>query len=225
MYYSKLVFDPREKGVEVGVLNWDNVYQHHQFIWGLFPKSIRKNKQSADFIYKIEVLADTPIIHLVSKHPPMEKINRWQVTIEPWQWDIQAGELLQFSLRINPVVTIQGKRQDIFLHAKKSMTQDETRPLHQLLTDTGNEFLKKRANSWGVEFLPGSISFSNSQTLRGVKQVKDTTETKENISISMVDYQGLLKVTEPALLSAKLLSGFGHAKRFGCGLMLLKNLS
>ena len=223
MYYSKLIFTPHQKGEEVGVLEWENIYQHHQFIWGLFDSDNNQALQAGDFVFKVDQLAETPVIHLLSKRQPKQQINRWQVNSSLWQPDIAENALFQFALRVNPCVKINGKRHDIFLHAKKTATPEEQKNLHQTLTDVGNQFLLKRAESWGVEFLNDSIRFGNSNTCQGKKH--DSTATKHhNIKISMVDYSGILKIKDPTLFTEKITKGIGHAKRFGCGLMLINKI-
>jgi CRISPR system Cascade subunit CasE len=42
------------------------------------------------------------------------------------------------------------------------------------------------------------------------------------LSIGVLDIEGVLEVSDPDLLLTSIIQGFGRAKAFGCGLMLLK---
>lgn len=43
-----------------------------------------------------------------------------------------------------------------------------------------------------------------------------------DISLSTVEFSGALTVTEPDAFNRALLRGIGHAKGFGCGLLLVR---
>jgi len=45
------------------------------------------------------------------------------------------------------------------------------------------------------------------------------------ISISTVDFAGQLTVTDPVALKQALFDGIGHAKAFGCGLLLVRRVT
>ena len=44
-----------------------------------------------------------------------------------------------------------------------------------------------------------------------------------DIRFSTVDFSGELLVTNPQLFNLALYNGLGHAKAFGCGLLLVRN--
>jgi CRISPR system Cascade subunit CasE len=45
---------------------------------------------------------------------------------------------------------------------------------------------------------------------------------KAPITLSTLDFEGVLAVTDPPIFLAALASGFGRARAFGCGLMLIR---
>ena len=47
---------------------------------------------------------------------------------------------------------------------------------------------------------------------------------KPALSFSSLDFEGILEVRDPKLLSAMIARGFGPSKAFGCGLMLIRRL-
>lgn len=227
MFLSKLVFSATMQGREIGVLDLSNIYQHHQFIWRLFDPDENQHMTKGDFLYRLDSIADVPVIHLLSARKPHDTINRWQVVCNKWQPDLENGGLFQFSLRINPTIKIDNKRHDIFLNAKKQASANKPRDLHELLQIAGIEFLTKRQASWGVTFRSETLSFGNNQKYSGnnAHGGERNSEHNGNIIISSVDYQGILQINDRNLFESKIKQGFGHGKRFGCGLMLLNKIS
>ena len=68
------------------------------------------------------------------------------------------------------------------------------------------------------------------QTLANAKLQVDAYEQSKaskrdhNIRFSAVDFSGELLVTNPELFQPALCNGLGHAKAFGCGLLLVRRL-
>lgn len=220
-FYSRFLFDPQAQGTDPRSLQWDDLYQHHQFVWRLFNREDTATEKQGDFLYRMDYFVDTPVIHVLSRYQPQAAIARWQVESQPWQPDIEDGALFQFSLRANPVVAQDGKRHDVFMHAKTQYAPDDPVPLNQKMYDAGLQYLTKRAESLGVEFMGNTLEFGNKQTQTGIKPG----EAQQTITITSADYKGVLKVTNKERFMEKLTSGIGRAKRFGCGLMLLKKIA
>jgi len=42
--------------------------------------------------------------------------------------------------------------------------------------------------------------------------------------IGVLDYEGILEITDPAAFTTAIARGFGRAKAFGCGLMLIRRV-
>lgn len=64
------------------------------------------------------------------------------------------------------------------------------------------------------------LSASNYETVF-IPRLKGTVRT-DSAKFGVLDFEGLIEVTDPALFLAKLGDGFGKAKAFGCGLMLIR---
>lgn len=220
-YYSRFLFDLQVKGADIGNLQWDDLYQHHQFVWRLFDRKDTATQECGDFLYRIDYFVDTPVIHVLSRFEPLAKIARWQVNCQPWQPAIKEGALFQFSLRANPVVALEGKRHDVFMHAKKQYQENDPEPLTHRMYEAGLQYLTKRADSLGVEFVGETLEFGNKQTQVGCKPGEEAAP----ITITTVDYKGVLRVKDRNRFAEKAALGIGRAKRFGCGLMLLNKIA
>jgi len=47
-------------------------------------------------------------------------------------------------------------------------------------------------------------------------------DISNNVTIFKANIRGILKITDPCLFNRNFIKGFGRAKRFGCGLMLIE---
>ncbi|KEQ16233.1 type I-E CRISPR-associated protein Cas6/Cse3/CasE [Endozoicomonas numazuensis] len=76
-------------------------------------------------------------------------------------------------------------------------------------------WLEKKAEAGGFELEQTQATGYLWHSLSTVKQ-------KRNAGYSSMDYQGVLRVTDTNTFVSQLNKGFGPAKRFGCGLMLIR---
>jgi CRISPR system Cascade subunit CasE len=56
----------------------------------------------------------------------------------------------------------------------------------------------------------------------GYDQLELPRRRPDAIKIGVLEFEGLLRVTSVEAFLAALARGFGHAKAFGCGLMLIR---
>jgi len=79
------------------------------------------------------------------------------------------------------------------------------------------EWLAKRAAEWGLSVqMEGVLTSSYTQHRLRSKG--------RRIEFSTLDYCGIAQVIDPERLAIALLEGVGHARSFGCGLLLVKRL-
>ena len=64
------------------------------------------------------------------------------------------------------------------------------------------------------------LSASNYETVR-IQRLQGPSYAPP-VTFGVLDFEGLIEVTDPALLLSRLADGFGKAKAFGCGLMLIR---
>jgi CRISPR system Cascade subunit CasE len=64
------------------------------------------------------------------------------------------------------------------------------------------------------------LSASNYETVR-IPRIRGQSNVQP-ATFGVLDFEGLIEVTDPALFLARLADGFGKAKAFGCGLMLIR---
>lgn len=64
----------------------------------------------------------------------------------------------------------------------------------------------------------------DSLTVHCLKGRRDEKGNCRGISLSTLDFEGELSVTDPGIFLSALFKGIGPAKAFGCGLMLVRRV-
>lgn len=125
MYLSRVRIRPEiDRQSQLGRMLQRNTYGVHQLLWDLFPNS------QARFLYREELaqsqLSDhngikgESVWYLLSATPPVKEAPLFAVDNRPFEPQLQAGQHLAFRLRVNPVVTRNGKRHDLVMDEQLS---------------------------------------------------------------------------------------------------------
>jgi CRISPR system Cascade subunit CasE len=152
---------------------------------------------------------------------------------------LRAGDHLGFSLRANPTVQSRqrhdqgGKtsRHDVVMAALKPLPADERgRHRASIIARAGYEWLAARAERSGFALAasrPPDLDDNEDDpgllTIDGYEQWRFR-RIGEAGRISVLEFDGILRVTDPERLLTAVASGIGRARSFGCGLMLLRRL-
>ncbi len=190
----------------------------HALLWTLFPG----DGVARDFVFRREQpqgrSARTVSYLIVSARRPVES-RFLTVECKPYAPHISAGEVLHFDLRANPVVARRqdGKshRHDVLMDAKAGAANPVERKGR--MDAAAREWLTKRAPRWGFQV--------REETLRmdGYRQIALPGKGR-TAGFSVLDYRGVVTVIDGELLQQALLAGVGHARSYGCGLLLLKRV-
>lgn len=238
MFFSLITPTPgREREAAHAWARADGPYAEHQWLWNFFPSVAGSSR---DFLFRRRDQEGLPRFYVVSQRPPLTSSPALRVTTQDYAPQLSKGEWLEFELRANPVVTHSraGKRMrhDVVIEAKKTLLaqrglqkwQDWTpdrldnegradpRPdLYALIQEHAGSWLAKRGEQHGFALAEDRLSVEAYQQHGG---------KKGQLRISTVDFKGLLQVTAPELLVKALKEGIGHAKAFGCGLLLVRRV-
>ena len=225
MYFSLITL---EVGQEIAAAHeWlGGAYGEHQWLWRFFPAA---DGSARDFLFRRSDLGDVPRFYVLSRRPPLRTSSAWNVQTRDYAPRLEIGERLQFDLRANPVVTVtrdgKSKRHDVVMQEKKRLLSEcglarwddwhgDGRPdLYALARETCGNWLVERGKRLGFEVDGNSLAVESYQQHKG---------KKETLRFSTVDFSGTLAVTDPDALSGALFNGIGHAKAFGCGLLLVR---
>lgn len=201
-------------------------YQVHEMIWQLFA-DIPDRKR--DFLYRADLEGRDSVVYLLSERKPEYDGKVWDIESKPYNPVLREGDYLSFLIRVNPVVTrtepdVERKcirhRHDVIMDAKRRLVETNSffpGNMSVLIQQESSRWLLNRSEGSGFLPVPGRIIAG------GYRKMEFSQGRKKNrISISVVDLEGVLRVTEPDLFLKKIYDGIGPAKGFGCGLMLIK---
>ncbi len=237
MFLSRVKVSTGQMDQLLEILKADH-YQLHQLLWRLFPGQPEAKR---DFLFRCDNRDALPVFYLLSKYEPTSIRGVLNVETKPYSPQLQVGDRLTFSLVANPVtqVTVERKpeekqrqidcrseqglvgkttykrvRHDVVMHKKKQllaqgMNKDELPPTVEIAQVAGEEWLRQRADKLG--FSVEAVCADGYQQHRF---------DKRKIRFSTLEFQGILKVTDPdTFVEYALYKGVGPAKAFGCGLL------
>ena len=217
-----------------------SAYSEHQWLWKFFPSGA---DQTRDFIFRRHELEQVPRFYVVSQRPPQAFSDAWQVQSRAYDPQLQEGQRLSFQLRANPVITKKNdagksQRHDVVMQAKKQLLEEHgfgknakwadwktesSRPLlYELVQKHCAEWLDGVADRNGFEI---ALSTEDEPRLQVDSYDQNNASKRDhNIRFSAVDFSGELLIKKPELFKIALFNGIGHAKAFGCGLLLVRRL-
>ncbi|MHC1626960.1 MAG: type I-E CRISPR-associated protein Cas6/Cse3/CasE [Methanoculleaceae archaeon] len=229
MYFSRLTMRPdASKSPEFWRIA-SGPYQIHQMVWDLF---VHPEHTERDFLYRVDRQKGSPVVYVISSREPVYQGGVWKLESKPFNPVIRPGQRLLFSLRANPVVSRrlepdgEGKRRqvrhDVVMDAKKRLQEESGNSrfrMADLVQQEGARWLRSRADKHGFSIDEGAVRADAYRQIRFRKG-----KSKNTVSISTIDFTGILDVTDPNLFLESLESGIGPAKGFGCGMMMVRRV-
>jgi CRISPR system Cascade subunit CasE len=196
----------------------------HRLLWTLFADD---HTRTRDFLWR-EVdgeRLDRLAFLVLSARPPEDRHRLFEIDPpKPWAPALCSGDRLGFSLRANPVVAQRragerGKRQDVVMRALHPMPRGERAAVRAgMVAEKGRDWLASQGRRHG--FHP-----DDGIRVDGYLRRRVVREAGGPVVFSTVDFDGALTVIDPDLFVAAVRRGFGSAKAWGCGLMLIRRLS
>lgn len=188
----------------------------HRLVWALFSDGAERRR---DFLWR----QDRPGEFLaLSPRPPNPLHDIFAIESQDFAPALAAGDWLGFKLHANPVVAQpqgkgqRGKRQDVVMHALHPTPAGERAPLRLDVTQqAGRAWIARQGVAHG--FRPvGEVAVDGYETIRIARG------KQAPLRFGVLDFEGVLEITDPAIFLAALAGGFGRARAFGCGLMLIR---
>lgn len=198
----------------------------HRVLWLLFqdiPNAAR------DFLWRDEGVGKYMIL---SHRPPSDPLGVFDLDTKPFAPELEAGDALSFVLRANPVVaskparTLQrletggprtrGQKVDVVMHALKHVSKGERGMVRdKVAAQAGNDWLTSQGLKSGFKLVAPPF-------VDGYAQVPVERRKGRPAGFSVLNFAGRIEITDPSAFIAKLANGFGSAKAFGNGLMLIR---
>lgn len=196
----------------------------HRLVWSLMTTG---ETATRDFLWRRE---EEPGCFLVLAPRPPGTSALFDVECKPFEPVLAPGDRLRFALRANPTTAQpqpgqgehgrrrkRGKRGDVVMHALHPVPKGERAEARPALVQAaGAAWLARQGERHG--FRPEQESLR----VDGYRRVHIPRAGTSSIKVGMLDYEGVLVVEAPAAFLAGLANGFGRARAFGCGLMLIR---
>ena len=188
---------------------------HHRLVWSAFADEPDRTR---DFLWRRE--EGTGRFITLSARPPREDSAVFEVQSKAFEPVLTPGDRLGFALRFNPTVDRKGTgRSDVVMDSLKPLPKEERAARRDQLAETAaREWLEARTERDGFRIAAFDVQSYRAERIRRGPGRRDGT-------IGVVDARGALTVHDPESFLARLAQGFGRAKAFGCGLMLIRRLS
>ena len=190
----------------------------HHLMWSLFGD---RTGRPRDFLWR-EMAHGT--FFVLSARPPEDRHGLFEIAppkmFEP---DLVDGDRLRFSLRANPVVRRRDPHRD--RSVKHDVVMDALRDIEEsgraarrlaAIQERGFAWLKRQGELAGFAVTQAAVRVD------GYEQHGFARKGGPPMSFSTLDFDGVLTVTAPNVFLSAIVAGFGSAKAYGCGLMLIR---
>ena len=189
----------------------------HHLVWSLFADSEGRQR---DFLWREMVRGEFLIL---SARPPEDRHGLFDLA-EPKRFepDLAEGDRLAFSLRANPVIrrmnSERGRavKHDVVMDALKHGEGERAEQRLSAIHERGFAWLDRQGKRTGFSVRPQSVR------VEGYEQHRVRRNDAQSMFYSTLDYDGVLTVASPNRFLDAVVTGFGSAKAYGCGLMLLR---
>ncbi len=187
----------------------------HRLVWALFADTPDRRR---DFLWREERPGR---FMALSARPPEPMSDLFDVQSQPFEPVLARGDRLGFTLRANPVISRaeapgkRGRRHDVVMDALRHVPeQDRAAVRFGVASESGLAWLARQGDTHG--FAPRSVDVDAYETVRVPR------DTGPPARFSQLEFSGTLDVTDPAAFLHGVANGFGRARAFGCGLMLVR---
>lgn len=201
---------PQEPGAQAGAT--------HQLVWALFADKAARRR---DFLWR---QTGPGAFLALATRPPADPHDLFILDWKAFAPELRTGQRLAFCLRANPVVAAapaapgqRGKRCDVVMHALYALPKElRTAEREACIRAAGSAWLARQGKAHGFDV------DSESLAIDGYDQVRIPRAVGRPIVFSVLEFEGVLTVCEPTLFLYRIVTGFGAARAFGCGLMLIR---
>lgn len=204
----------------------------HNLLWSVFADGPQRQR---DFLWREE--RDGSFLTL-SARPPVQTDLFEPHRVRDFAPVLAPGDQLDFQLRCNATRTektgglsVGGKEKrrhvDLVMDALHSIPgrkdlSKEAESLRapermRLAQDVGRSWLERQGKKAGFDVLNAEAADYGTEVLPGHRGPR-----KGQPQFGILDLVGRIEITDPSAFLAHLPSGFGRAKAFGCGLMLIR---
>ena len=191
----------------------------HHLVWSLFADDPSRRR---DFLWRE---METGVFLILSARTPEDRLGLFEIAEpKPFTPALEAGDRLRFSLRANPVVRRRhasrrrSVKHDVVMDALRSFPKGG-RADHRLqaVNEQGHAWLERQGAMSGFCIRADGVRVDGYDRHRISRR-----GTARPMSYSTLDFEGFLIVRDPDSFLTAVTRGFGSARSYGCGLMLIR---
>lgn len=204
------LLDPEERGAATDA--------HHRLIWSAFADTPERRR---DFLWRAE---GKGAFLALSARPPAPSDLFEPPEVKEFAPDLAPGDRLAFKLRANATKAVKtdkprGMRVDLAMHALHPLPPGARAEARMAIAqEVGVEWLARQGA--GAGFAPEPETTVEDYSV--IALPGHAGRRKGQPQFGVLEFAGVIQVTDPAAFLAKIAQGFGRARAFGCGLMLIR---
>ncbi|MGD7070497.1 type I-E CRISPR-associated protein Cas6/Cse3/CasE [Acetobacter sp. AAB5] len=190
----------------------------HHLLWTLFGDSADRTR---DFLWR---QTDPGHFMVLSIREPVDQHGLFDIESREFAPRLKKESSLRFLLRANATVDrkvpgrTRSQRHDIVMDALYKLPSGERAAAREsVVPAVMAAWLTRQGARTGFDLAAEALSIESCDVLRIPRA-----QGQGKATLGVVDVTGVLRVTDPALFTSALLQGFGRARAFGCGLMLIR---
>jgi CRISPR system Cascade subunit CasE len=202
----------------------------HRLVWTLFADSPARTR---DFLWRE---AAPGHFYFLSQRPPEDRHNLFEVDPpKVFAPRLCPGDVLRFSLRANATIArapagavgkVRGKPCDVVMDALHRLPKGPVRAIERqkAIHAEGRKWLCARGAANGFGLVDAVVDADGIGSCVTGYRVINLDERRSGMRIGVLDFDGTLVVEDPARFLEAVTRGFGRAKAFGCGLMMIRRV-
>jgi CRISPR system Cascade subunit CasE len=209
----KALIDPAERGRATDA--------HHRLIWSAFAGDPDRRR---DFLWRAE---GEGVFHVLSARPPEASPFFEPPEIKAFAPSLAVNDRLEFVLRANATRTRKVERggrekkahDDVVMNALRDVPRGEKRREVRMAVaaEAGGSWLRAQGGRSGFSVAEVSVIDYAVQALPDYRGPRGGQP-----QFGVLEFTGVIVVEDSEVLLAKLALGFGRAKAFGCGMMMIR---
>ncbi len=186
----------------------------HKLLWTVFGDG--NAAQTRDFLWRAE--GKDGYIALSAREPVQNDLFT-PLRIRSFEPKLVAGDRLEFSLRANATKdkagNAPGRRVDMVMDRLFPIPKDQrARHRPRIVQEVANDWLGSQGTRMGFSVIEASAE--------DYSQVTVPRKKGPGQKLGIMDIQGTIEITDPALFLPAMAMGFGRGKAWGCGLMMIR---
>ncbi len=222
----------------------------HHLVWSLFEEDADAKRDFLYRVETVPGDGErpgAPTFYVLSQRRPNEASQLFRVESQPFAPELAPGDHLKFDLRANPVIRTKhaerkrssGKnagepvveKRDVIMAAIYGCANDQRAARRdEAVVSQSMVWFEKQGAQHGFALVRRDVHHRDGEVTAdvpsfaagGYRTRRIFRRYKSAMAFATVDLSGEIEVTDPASFLDALGRGFGSARAFGCGLMLIR---